>query len=162
MIFFDIPDFDKISQQNRKCNAHNVAPKGWSNGSNWYCLVSMWQWLSLIQSRTTRLPCLGCKRTRPSLWYREKRDLSLNTQCIQYMRSHISCLRTHSLQRHLSSNVKLGHLAGCCDRYPATQSLLMIFPAFILLSTQRIISVLRRGSEIKLLALPYGVSGGLP
>ena len=68
------------------------------------------QWLNPYIYRS--LPCLQCTRARPSLWNSVKRNLTLKTQSLQCLRSHLLCIRPHTWRHRLWSKVNKGHLIG--------------------------------------------------
>ena len=105
--------------------------------------------LGWMQASITLSPCLRRTRTRPSLWYRENRDSSLEKQCLHCLRSHTLCLLPHSRRRRLCSKVRLGHLAGRRDQYPAAKSHLRMVRTDIRLTNRRIICIRRWGAEMK-------------
>ena len=105
--------------------------------------------LDRMQASISLSPCLRRTQTRPSLWYRENWDSSLKIQCLHYVRSYTLCLLPHSRWRRLCSKMSLGHLAGCRNQYPVARSGLRMVRSDNRHPNRRIISICRRGAEMK-------------
>ena len=105
--------------------------------------------LGWTQASISLSPCTWRTGTQTSLWYRENRDSSLMVQCLHCQRSHTLCLLPHSRQHRLCSKVRLGHLAGRRDQYPAARSCLRMVQTDIRLPNGRIICICRWEAEMK-------------